>query len=199
MIDILNIRFKHIDNLRIEKKDILKANLNELINGKKIKVVANIPYYITTPIIFKLLEYKDKIESITLMVQNEVANRLVATPKNKDFGVLTINVNTVCDVKKEFIVKKDNFLPQPNVDSAVITLIPKTKYNIKNSKGFEKLIKSAFSSRRKTISNSLANSNFNNMQKEEINILLKQHNIDLNQRPEEISIEEYVKLANVIY
>lgn len=197
MINILNKRFNN-KNLKIEKEDILKVNINDYIKNKKVKIVANIPYYITSLIIFKLLEYKDKIESITLMIQNEVADRLVAIPKNKDYGVLTINVKAICEVRKAFIVKKENFLPAPKVDSAVVTLIPNNRYDIKNKEKFENLVKCAFSSRRKTISNSLSNANFNNMSKDEINLLLEKQNIDLRKRPEEITIEQYIQISNKI-
>lgn len=198
MINILKQRFENNNKLDIVKKDILEVDLNDYIKDGKVKVVANIPYYITSPIIFKLLQYKEKIESITLMVQKEVAARLCANENSKDYGALTINVRALCDVKRLFEVNKECFLPSPKVDSSVVFLKPNNKYNIKDISKFEKMVKSAFSARRKTLLNSLDNSHINNMSKEEINNFLKLNNIDGAKRPENITIEEYVKMANAI-
>lgn len=198
MINILKQRFENNNKLDIVKKDILEVDLNDYIKDGKVKVVANIPYYITSPIIFKLLQYKEKIESITLMVQKEVAARLCANENSKDYGALTINVRALCDVKRLFEVNKECFLPSPKVDSSVVFLKPNNKYNIKDISKFEKMVKSAFSARRKTLLNSLDNSHINNMTKEEISNFLKLNNIDGTKRPENITIEEYVKMANAI-
>lgn len=203
MIDILNVRFKEVEALTIKNEDILKANLEQILNdtNKNIKVIANLPYYITTPIIFKLLEYKDRITSITIMVQKEVADRIVAKPHSKNYGVLTINVNYVADVIKLFDVPNTSFIPAPNVTSSVVKIMPnkekEQKLNILDQKTFNDLVKCAFLARRKKLANSIANSKL--LEKEEIERIIEKLGFDKNCRAEELSIEQYVKLSNEIY
>lgn len=203
MIDILNVRFKKIEALTIKNEDILKANLEQILKDtdKNIKVIANLPYYITTPIIFKLLEYKDRITSITIMVQKEVADRIVAKPHSKNYGVLTINVNYVADVIKLFDVPNTSFIPAPNVTSSVVKIMPnkekEQKLNILDQKTFNDLVKCAFLARRKKLANSIANSKL--LEKEEIERIIEKLGFDKNCRAEELSIEQYVKLSNEIY
>ena len=127
MIQILNDRFGNIDNLEIINKDILKVDMEEYLKDSKVKIIANLPYYITSPIIFKLLEYRKNIESITIMIQKEVADRINAKPHSKDYGVLTINTNYIADVVKLFNVPNTSFIPAPNVTSAVIQITPNTE------------------------------------------------------------------------
>ena len=156
MINILKNRFNQ-KNLEIINDDILKIDLNEITKKYgKIKVVANLPYYITTPIIMKLLEEEYNIESITVMVQKEVGERLCAVPGSKDFGAVTIGVNYYSNAKIIIDVPKENFLPAPEVDSCVIKLdiLEKPPIKLKDKKRFFKLVKAAFSQRRKTINNS---------------------------------------------
>lgn len=203
MIDILNVRFKEVEALTIKNEDILKANLEQILKdtNKNIKVIANLPYYITTPIIFKLLEYKDRITSITIMVQKEVADRIVAKPHSKNYGVLTINVNYVADVIKLFDVPNTSFIPSPNVTSSVVKIMPnkakEQKLNILDQKTFSDLVKCAFLARRKKLANSIANSKL--LEKEEIEKIIEKLGFDMNCRAEELSIEQYVKLSNEIY
>ena len=203
MIDILNVRFKKVEALTIKNEDILKANLEQILKDtdKNIKVIANLPYYITTPIIFKLLEYKDRITSITIMVQKEVADRIVAKPHSKNYGVLTINVNYVADVIKLFDVPNTSFIPAPNVTSSVVKIMPnkekEQKLNILDQKTFNDLVKCAFLARRKKLANSIANSKL--LEKEEIEKIIEKLGFDMNCRAEELSIEQYVKLSNEIY
>ena len=203
MIDILNVRFKKIETLTIKNEDILKANLEQILKDtdKNIKVIANLPYYITTPIIFKLLEYKDRITSITIMVQKEVADRIVAKPHSKNYGVLTININYVADVIKLFDVPNTSFIPAPNVTSSVVKIVPnkekEQKLNILDQKTFNDLVKCAFLARRKKLANSIANSKL--LEKEEIEKIIEKLGFDMNCRAEELSIEQYVKLSNEIY
>lgn len=203
MIDILNGRFSGNNNLEIVNKDILKVNLQEYITeGKKVKIIANLPYYITTPIIFKLLEYRNNIESITIMIQKEVAERIVSTPRSKDYGVLTINTNYLADVEKLFDVPNISFIPAPNVTSAVIQIVPnrlkEAQLGIIDAVIFKDLVKKAFSSRRKKLSNSLCNTGINGMTKQEIDDMIAKVGLNPNCRAEEVSIEEYVKMANII-
>lgn len=158
----------------------------------KIKVVANIPYYITTPIIFKLLESIDRIESITIMVQKEVAER-ISSLHSQDNSVLTYTINAVCDCKISRVVKREMFTPPPKVDSAILVLTPHhNKYNIDDFDAFNELVKLAFTSRRKTLSNNLTG--FNGLNKIEIeNILTELFNNKLI-RAQELNVEDYLKL-----
>lgn len=205
MIDILSDRFKGVENLTIQNIDILKANLDEYIKDVKgdVKVIANLPYYITTPIIFRLLEYKEKIKSITVMIQKEVADRITSVPGSKDYGVLTINTNYQADVEKLFNVPNTSFIPAPNVTSAVIKIMPsiekEQELEIKDSKTFEELVKKSFSARRKKLANSLANTGVYNLSKEEITNLILEVGLKDTVRAEEIGIETYAKMANIIY
>lgn len=203
MIDILNDRFVGNTGLKIVNKDILKVDLKEYITeNKKVKIIANLPYYITTPIIFKLLEHRKNIQSITIMIQKEVAERIVSTPQSKDYGVLTINTNYLADVEKLFNVPNTSFIPAPNVTSSVIQIVPNTekeeKLGIKNEEIFKDLVKKAFSSRRKKLSNSLCNTGINGMTKQDIDEMIAKVGLNPNCRAEEISIEDYVKMANII-
>lgn len=201
MIDVLNNRFKDEKRLRILNMDILKADLNEYIKDKKVKIIANLPYYITTPIIFKLLEYKEKIESITVMVQKEVADRITAKPHSKDYGVLTINTNCVADVEKLFDVPNVSFIPAPNVTSSVIKIVPnmdkEKALQIKDNKLFNTVVKCSFNARRKKLANSIANSNL--IEKDVIEGIIKDLGINENARAEELSLEEYANITNAIY
>ena len=203
MIDILNDRFIEESSLKIVNKDILKVNLNEYINeNQKVKIIANLPYYITTPIIFKLLEHRRYIQSITIMIQKEVAERIVSIPHSKDYGVLTINTNYLADVEKLFTVPNTSFIPAPNVTSAVIQIVPnkmkEERLGIKDETVFKELVKKAFSSRRKKLSNSLSNTGINGMTKQDIDNMIEQVGLNTNCRAEEVSIEDYVKMANII-
>lgn len=205
MIDILNDRFDGNDRLEIKNMDILKANLNEYISETKgnIRVIANLPYYITTPIIFKLLEYKEKIDSITVMVQKEVADRIASKPGSKEYGVLTINTNYRADVEKIFNVPNISFIPAPNVTSAVIKITPNKEkeeaLGIKDGKIFEELVKKAFSERRKKMANSLANCGLCGLTKPQIEDMIKKVDLKETVRAEEVSVETFARMANEIY
>ena len=163
MINILNDRFSLYENFELINEDILKVNLQELINKNKIqnvKVVANLPYYITTPIIMKLLEDKLQIESITVMVQKEVAKRLTAKPGDKLSGAITYSVNYYCNPEEIIIVPNSSFIPEPEVESEVIKLKLRREpaVKIENEELFFKFIKASFMQRRKTLINGLTNS-----------------------------------------
>lgn len=202
MVQILNDRFGSIDNLEIINKDILKVDMSEYLKDNKVKIIANLPYYITSPIIFKLLEYRKNIQSITIMIQKEVADRINAKPHSKDYGVLTINTNYMADVEKLFNVPNTSFIPAPNVTSAVIQITPneskEAEFGIKDEKVFKDLVKKSFSARRKKLSNSLQNSGINSMAKQDIENMIEQVGLSLNCRAEEVSIEQYAKMANII-
>lgn len=202
MIQILNDRFCNSRNLVIINKDILKVDIGEYLKDNKVKIIANLPYYITSPIIFKLLEYRKNIQSITIMIQKEVADRISAKPHSKDYGVLTINTNYMADVEKLFNVPNTSFIPAPNVTSAVIQITPNTdkekELGIKDDEVFKDLVKKSFMARRKKLSNSLQNSGINNMSKQDIENMIEEVGLSLNCRAEEVSIEQYAKMANIV-
>ena len=207
MIKVLEDRFKDRKNYILINDDILKVNIDKLVEEIKskndlsfrsVKVVANLPYYITTPIIFKLLEDENSISDITVMVQKEVAQRMVAKPKSKDFGILTLMVDYFSNANIIVLVPNSSFIPEPGVMSAVINLKKNRKYTVKNEKMFFELIHKAFAQRRKKMINSLSSTNFNNMTKQELEDLFKRCNLDFNTRAEELTIEEFIELVNNI-
>lgn len=207
MIKVLEDRFKDRKNYILINDDILKVNIDKLVEEIKskndlsfrsVKVVANLPYYITTPIIFKLLEDENSISDITVMVQKEVAQRMVAKPKSKDFGILTLMVDYFSNANIIVLVPNSSFIPEPGVMSAVINLKKNRKYSVKNEKMFFELIHKAFAQRRKKMINSLSSTNFNNMTKQELEDLFKRCNLDFNTRAEELTIEEFIELVNNI-
>ncbi|MBO5477931.1 MAG: 16S rRNA (adenine(1518)-N(6)/adenine(1519)-N(6))-dimethyltransferase RsmA [Clostridia bacterium] len=207
MIEVLNHRFNDRKNFTLINNDILQVNIDEMVEKikeekglefRKVKVVANLPYYITTPIIFKLLEDENIISDITVMVQKEVAERMVAAPKSKDFGILTLMVKYFSEANIEIIVPNSSFIPEPGVTSAVISLEKKRNYDIKNEKVFFELIHKAFAQRRKKMTNSLVATKFNNMSKEEIEELFTKCNLSTNTRAEELEIEDFINIVNNI-
>ena len=196
MISILENRFKLYNNFELIHNDVLKVDLNKIIeenlensNLKTAKIVANLPYYITTPIIMKLLEEKLNIETITVMIQKEVADRLVALPGTKNAGAITYSVYYYADAIKIIDVEKNSFIPEPNVTSTVIQLKIRKEslLQVENEELMFKIIKQAFMQRRKTLVNALSNlAIFNN--KEEIIQLLKELNINEKVRGEALTI-----------
>lgn len=206
MISILEDRFKLYNNFELIHNDVLKVDLNKIIeenlensNLKTAKIVANLPYYITTPIIMKLLEEKLNIETITVMIQKEVADRLVALPGTKNAGAITYSVYYYADAIKIIDVEKNSFIPEPNVTSSVIQLKIRKEslLQVENEELMFKIIKQAFMQRRKTLVNALSNlAIFNN--KEEIIQLLKELNINEKVRGEALTIEQYAKITNRI-
>ena len=204
MIDILKERFFLYQNFEIINEDILKVDLHKLIkeekneNIKNVKIVANLPYYITTPIIMKLLEERLDLQSITVMVQKEVTERLIAIPCEKSAGAITYSVYYYADSKNVRIVDKSSFIPEPSVESEVINLRIREKppVEVNSEEIFFKLIKIAFMQRRKTLVNSLSNSGF--IEKNKITEILKQLNINENIRAEKLSIQDFANIANEI-
>lgn len=204
MIDILKERFFLYENFEIINEDVLKVDLHKLIkeekneNIKNVKIVANLPYYITTPIIMKLLEERLDLQSITVMVQKEVAERLIAVPGEKFTGAITYSVYYYADSENVRVVDKSSFIPEPSVESEVINLKIRENppVNVNNEELFFKLIKIAFMQRRKTLVNSLSNSGF--IEKNKIIEILKQLNINENIRAEKLSIQDFANIANKI-
>ena len=205
MIKILEDRFKLYNNFEIINNDVLKVDLKKIISENKqgqiknAKVVANLPYYITTPIIMKLLEERLDIESITVMVQKEVANRLVAKPGEANTGAITYAINYYTKPSRIVEVDKTLFIPSPEVNSTVIKLevLKNASVQIENEELMFKIIKSAFMQKRKTLLNGLANSNLFGS-KEQIEKMLNELNIDLKIRGEKLTLEDYAKIAKYL-
>ena len=180
MIQILEDRFKLYDNFEIINQDVLKVDLNQLIKEQKennnienVKIVANLPYYITTPIIMKLLEEKLDLESITVMIQKEVADRLIAVPGSENTGAITYSVYYYAEGESILEVPNYSFIPEPEVTSEVIKLKirKQPKVNVDDDKKMFKIIKSAFTQRRKTLLNGLTNTKVFKNKEEGIKIL----------------------------
>jgi len=204
MVKVLNGRFKEVSNFILVNKDILKVNLRDVltqnnIQFNNIKIVANLPYYITTPIMFKIFEEANYIESMTIMVQKEVADRIVASPKSKNYGVLTVNTKYYGEAVKLFDVPNTCFIPSPNVTSSIVKINICNHYVVKNEEIFFKLVKASFAQRRKKLINSLENSNVFKLPKEKLKEILIKNGVEENLRAEEISIDTYVDIANMIY
>lgn len=204
MIKILKDRFKLYENFILINEDILKISLKKLIEEnlndlRNVKIVANLPYYITTPIIMKLLEDRLNINSITVMVQKEVADRIAEKPGEKLSGAITYSVNYYAIPEKVTLVGKESFIPSPEVDSEVIKLNIRKEPPVKvdNEEMFFKLIKVSFMQRRKTLLNALTNSGLIT-NKEKLKQVLEKMNLDLNIRGEKLTLEQYAKLANLI-
>lgn len=203
MIKILNDRFKDRDNLVVINKDILQVDIQDIIEkyvgDKKIKVVANLPYYITTPIMFKLFKYASYIDTMTIMVQKEVAERIIAGHGSKDYGVLSINTRFYGISEKLFDVPNTSFTPAPNVTSSVVKISMEKLSGVQDEDTFFKLVKASFAQRRKKIINSIENSNMIDIQKDRLRSILENSDISENTRAEEVNIEKYVEISNAIY
>lgn len=209
LIPILDKTLSDFDNITVINDDFLKLDTVKLINDNfgeiPVSVCANLPYYITTPIIMKLLEEsrvegKNRLTSITVMVQKEVADRLCATEKDKDYGAITASINYYGTVKKLFDVGPENFLPPPKVTSSVvrIELYDTQKYEVKNEKMLFDVITGAFIQRRKTMLNSLS-SHFSFLSKERIGEIITELGFDINIRGERLSISDFCRLADKFY
>ena len=206
MIEILNSRFSSYDNFEIMNNDVLKVNLHNIIkaekekgNIKNAKIVANLPYYITTPIIMKLLEEELELESITVMIQKEVADRLIAVPGEKNTGAITYSVYYYATSEGVLEVPNDSFIPEPEVTSKVIKLNIRKNPAVqpKDKEKMFKIIKSAFMQKRKTLLNSLTNSKIFSSKQQGIDILSSLQ-INENIRPEEVTIEQFEKISNIL-
>lgn len=202
MIEILKDRFKFFEDFEIINEDILKLDLNKLIEENEkynVKIVANLPYYITTPIIMKLLEGRANFESITVMVQKEVADRLCAKTGTREAGAITYAVEYYSNPTKLFVVPNISFVPAPNVESEVINLKVKKDKNTKvnDEEKLFKLIKYAFMQRRKTFINAIQNLDIC-QDKNHIRDVLNKLNIDEKIRGEALTLEDFINIANLI-
>ena len=193
--ELLEDNLKECNNVDIIFKDFLKANVIEDIKKysyKKLYVVANLPYYITTPIIVKFIEDNIPVDKIVVMVQKEVGDRFKAKPNTKEYNSLSIYLNYYFDVKKLLDISKNVFIPKPNVDSIVVEFTKKeNNFKLKNEKLFFNLVKDSFTQKRKTIKNNLKKYNL-----EKIEEVLKKYNFDLTVRAEQLPIEVFVDISN---
>lgn len=202
VLNILNDRFSLYNNFELINNDVLKVDLKKLIeensNYKDVKVVANLPYYITTPIIMKLLEERLNLKSITVMVQKEVAVRLTQTPGEKETGAITYSINYYTNPSIELEVSKECFIPCPKVDSAVIKLevLKEPKIKVVNEELFFKIIKASFLQKRKTLINSLSNNGI--ASKDFLEKMLNELNIDLKIRAEQLTLEDFSNITQYI-
>lgn len=194
--DVLEDVLRDNDNYEIIFDDVLKQNIKNDVcrfNYNKIYVVANLPYYITTPIISKVID-EISPDKIVIMIQEEVADRLCASVGNKDYAMITVALGSQYDIKKLFRVSRNCFTPAPNVDSAVICLDRHNKYEIKDKEVFDKLIKDAFKFKRKNLRNNLSGYDLDKIEK-----ILVKHNYNLSDRAEIIPISIFVDIANNLY
>ncbi len=193
--EILCNEFKDCENVEFIFDDFLKRNVKEDIKKysyNKLYIVANLPYYITTPIINKLIEEKISIDKMVIMVQKEVGERFSAKPGNKDYSSITVFLNYYFDIKKEFVVSRNSFVPKPNVDSIVISFTKKkNKLLVNDENKFFKLIRDSFKYKRKTLKNNLNDYDFNI-----INKVLNQHNMSEDIRAEHIPIDIFIEISN---
>lgn len=202
LIPILKDTLKDWDNVTVINADILKVDIRKLAleknGGKPIKVVANLPYYITTPIIMGLFENQVPIDSITIMVQKEVADRMQVGPGTKDYGALSLAVQYYAKPEIVANVPPNCFMPRPKVGSAVIRLerYEKPPVEVSNEKLMFRIIRASFNQRRKTLVNGLKNSQELSYSREEIEEVLNECGIPLNIRGEALTLAEFASLAN---
>lgn len=202
MIHILNDRFSLYNNFELINEDVLKVDLQTLMDKEKYKsnkIVANLPYYITTPIIMKLLEEKLEIETITVMIQKEVAERLVAEPGKGESGAITYAIHYYTKPRTILQVPNTAFIPAPKVNSSVIQLEvqKQPRVEVANEANLFELIKMAFMQKRKTLVNALTNSNKYGS-KEQIEKTIQEIGLDLKIRPEKLTLEQYAELSKFL-
>lgn len=206
LIPILEETLGGYDNVRVINQDILKTDLNKIIEEERaagnftggVKIIGNLPYYITTPIIMELLEKGVKAESITIMMQKEVADRIKASPGGKIYGALSVAVQYYCTVEQIASVPKEVFIPRPKVDSAVLRLSVRDEKPVQltDEKVFFACIKHGFGQRRKTLLNSLTG--VCGLSREQVKSVLSETGIDAVRRAETLSIEEFAAIANSV-
>lgn len=207
MIKILEDRFSLYENFTLINQDVLKVDLQELIEKEKqnkeiknFKIVANLPYYITTPIIMKLLEEQLDLESITVMIQKEVADRLIAIPGEKETGAITYSVYYYAQAQGILEVPNSSFIPEPEVTSKVIklTIRKEPPIEVKSKEVMFRIIKCAFMQRRKTLLNALVNTNVFKNKEQGVQILLAL-GIEINSRAEKLTLEDYARMTDLIF
>ena len=191
-------RYSNNSNINIIHKDILTVNIEDIKKEVKFDIYGNIPYNIASPIMEWLFcDCYDKWNYAVFMVQSDFANRLIAKPNTENYSSLTLFANFMSDIKLEYNVSKEVFYPKPNVESSVISIIPK-KVNFEILNIFKSVSKTLFHNRRKNIKNNFINSPYINIEKEKIDEILEKANIDKNDRGESLSLEEVKNLSNII-
>ncbi len=204
LIPILADTLSDYNNVKVINDDILKVDIEKIVqeenNGKPVKVVANLPYYITTPILMRLLESELPIESITVMVQKEVADRMAEKPGSKDYGALSLAIQYYTEPTLVQIVPPGCFIPQPGVDSAVIHLQchKEPPVNTADSKFMFSIIRAAFAQRRKTLSNGVANGNLG-LSRDQVVSALEKLSLNSSIRGEKLSLQEFADLSDLLY
>lgn len=201
LIPILSDTLSAYDNVEIIQGDVLKLDLKEILSPyQNIKVVANLPYYITTPIIMELLESGLPLQSITVMVQKEVADRMQAAPGTKNYGALSLAVQYYCEPYLAANVPPNCFMPRPAVGSAVIRLTRHTSpvVTVKDASHMFRLIRASFNQRRKTLANGIKNFAELNYSREEVEAALTACGLDVNIRGEKLGLEEFARLSDTL-
>lgn len=197
LVKVLTDRFYAHSNLKVICGDILKLNIEELIGeSSHVKIISNLPYYISTAVITKCLTLQKKIESVTVMVQKEVGERIFAVPSTKSYGTLSIFSQYYADISVITKVSANCFVPRPNVESMIIKLAMKSENKYIDEIFLFELVRRAFSKRRKTLINCLEN--FYGLPKQKIKDILTQNNLDQNIRGEMLTIENFIELAQKI-
>lgn len=204
LIPILEETLSDYDNVEVINQDVLKTNLNEIIEEQRracsfsadVKIIGNLPYYITTPIIMSILENSVDAESITIMMQKEVADRIKASPGNKIYGAISVAVQYYCEVEQVASVPKEVFVPRPKVDSSVLKLSVRKKKPVEliDEKSLFACIKAGFGQRRKTLLNSLTG--VYGTSKDDVRAILEKAAIDPARRAETLNIQEFATIAN---
>lgn len=204
LIPILTETLADYKNVSIINEDILKVDLNRIVEekngGRPVKIVANLPYYITTPIIMGLFENHVPVKSITVMVQKEVADRMQVGPGTKDYGALSLAVQYYAKPEIVAIVPPNCFIPRPNVASAVIRLTchEKKPVEVKDEKGMFALIRASFNQRRKTLANSLSNAQNLSLTREQVTEALESMQLSPTIRGEALTLEQFAALADIL-
>jgi len=206
LLPVLGDTLSAYDNVNIIHNDILEADVATVIREQfkeeqPVHIVANLPYYITTPILMKLLREDLPISSLTVMIQKEVAERMAAKPSTKSYGSLSIAVQYYTEAKVVMNVPKTVFMPQPNVDSSVLRLVmhEKPPVEVANEDQFFAIVKASFAQRRKTLLNNLASYFKDSMDKDAITVILEGAGIDGRRRGESLNMQEFADLANAFY
>lgn len=203
MVDVLRKELQDFSNLEIVHQDVLKYEFREALEGNssnKIKIVGNIPYNISTQILFRLIDYRNIISAMVLMFQKEVAERIVAEPGSKNYGILSVLTGMFARTDREISVPATCFKPVPNVDSAVLKIIFREKppIELRNAGFFFKVVKAAFAKRRKTLFNNLKTASFLNLTAGDLESTLDGIGIDGSRRGETLTAEEFGKISNAL-
>jgi 16S rRNA (adenine1518-N6/adenine1519-N6)-dimethyltransferase len=200
LVEILKKKLEGYPNVEVTKRDILKVNLNQLLEkeDQPIKVVANLPYQISTPLLFRFIESKRVFSTLTLMIQREVAERMVALPGGKEYGPLSIFIQLFSNLSIRFFIKPSAFFPPPKVESAVVYMAWKETpmVEMNDEEWFKRVVKACFGYRRKTLVNALKHSGLTLPKSKELK--MEAIGIDPQRRPETLTIQEFINLANTL-